>query len=261
MSPIDKLLDVMVSLRHPETGCIWDKEQTYKSIVPYTIEEVYEVAEVIETEDYEELKNELGDLLFQVVFYAQIAKEEKRFDFNDVVEAISEKMIRRHPHVFSGYEVKNVQEQKILWDEIKKKEKPEAKDATPSALDGVNYMQPAVAVARKLQSKAAKVGFDWPDHYGTLDKIHEEMEEVKEAVDTGDIDKITDEVGDVLFAAVNLARKLGVDPDVALRSTNRTFDHRFKLMEQMAADEGSEFKALSLDEQENLWGKVKKKSQ
>ena len=185
---VDKLLAIMASLRDPETGCVWDKEQTYKSIVPYTIEEAYEVAEAIETENYSELKGELGDLLFQVVFYAQIAKEEGLIDFKDIVESISEKMIRRHPHVFSDHKVKTVQEQKKLWDEIKKNERPEVVQGV-SALDGVNFMQPAVATAKKLQSKAAKVGFDWPDHQGTLDKIAEEIEEVKEAVAIGCIDK------------------------------------------------------------------------
>jgi len=261
MAPIEKLLDVMSSLRDPNTGCVWDKQQTYKSIVPHTIEEAYEVAEAIELENYEELKHELGDLLFQVVFYSQIAKEEGRFNFIDVVESISEKMIRRHPHVFSDYRIENVEQQKRLWDEIKRNEKSFG-DATSisSALDGVNFNQPAVSTARKLQSKAEKVGFDWPDYRGPLDKVNEEIDEVKEAIDSGCKNKMTDELGDLLFAAVNLSRKLGVDPEVALRSTNRKFDMRFKAMEQMARDEKSEFADLTLEEQEALWIKVKKQN-
>ena len=261
MTPIEKLLDVMAQLRDPETGCVWDKQQTYKTIVPHTIEEAYEVAEAVELEDYEELKAELGDLLFQVVFYAQIAKEEGRFTFHDVAQGIADKMVRRHPHVFDDHKVEDVQEQKRLWDEIKRNEKS---DKNPqqfvSVLDGVNTLQPAVAVARKLQTKAARVGFDWPDHLGTLHKIDEEIEEVKEAIDSGCHDKITDEVGDVLFAAVNLARKLGVDPEAALRSTNRKFDQRFKAMEQLARDQQSEFSKLTLEEQEVLWVKVKQQN-
>ena len=258
MTPVEKLLDVMAQLRDPETGCVWDKQQTYKTIVPHTIEEAYEVAEAIELENYNELKAELGDLLFQVVFYAQIAKEEGRFNFYDIAESIAEKMIRRHPHVFGDHKIDNVHEQKKLWDEIKRNEKSGTNpQQLASALDGVNTMQPAVAVARKLQTKAARVGFDWPDHQGTLHKIDEEIEEVKDAIDSGCHDKITDEVGDVLFAAVNLARKLGVDPEVALRSTNRKFEQRFKAMEQLARDQQSEFSKLTLEEQEALWVKVK----
>ena len=249
----------MASLRDPITGCVWDKQQTYKSIVPHTIEEAYEVAEAIELENYDELRSELGDLLFQVVFYSQIAKEEGRFNFIDVVESISEKMIRRHPHVFSDYRIENVEQQKKLWDEIKQSEKSAVNgDSCSSALDGVNLCQPAVHVARKLQSRAEKVGFDWPDYRGPLDKVSEEIDEVKEAIDSGCKDKMTDELGDLMFAAVNLSRKLGVDPEVALRSTNRKFEMRFKAMEQMARAEKSEFAKLSLEEQEALWIKVKK---
>lgn len=256
---IDDLVQIMASLRHPETGCVWDKEQTYQTIVPHTIEEAYEVAEVIEQNKLDELCDELGDLLFQVVFYARIAEEEKRFDFSDVVDAISQKMIRRHPHVFGDEKVESVAEQKELWDAIKKQEKSVSNDDQISSyLDGVNWHMSSVNVSKKLQNKAAKVGFDWPDWHGPVEKIHEELNELTEAVTTQDRDEIQGEVGDLLFACVNLARALDVDPEAALRKTNRKFDLRFRRMEQYAHTDNKNIAELSLDEQEVYYKQVKK---
>ena len=256
---LEDLLALMASLRDPEKGCVWDKAQTYETIVPHTIEEAYEVAEVIESGKLDELCNELGDLLFQVVFYAQIAREEGRFDFHDVVDQITQKMIRRHPHVFSDVEVESVAEQKKLWDEIKQQEKGEQGQTPTSHLDGVNWHMPSHAVAKKLQHKAAKVGFEWDDWRGPAEKINEELAELIEAVEhQHSPEEIQGEMGDILFAAVNLARSLGIDPDAALRQTNRKFDARFRHMETLASSDGKAFEALPLEEQEEYWQQVKR---
>lgn len=259
---IHDLLDLMAKLRDPEKGCVWDKQQTYQSIVPHTLEEAYEVTEVIEKQQYDELCGELGDLLFQVVFYAQIASEENRFDFHDVVDQITLKMIRRHPHVFADVSVDSVEEQKKLWDEIKQQEKGADDEKQNSFLNGVNWHLPALTVAKKLQNKAAKTGFDWPQWQGAAEKILEELDELKEAVEEQHTaENIQGEMGDILFAAVNLSRLIGVDPDAALRQTNRKFDQRFRRMEEFAAEDGHSFDNLSLQEQENYWQKVKRESQ
>lgn len=254
---ISDLLQVMQQLRDPEIGCVWDKKQTYKSILPYTIEEVYEVSEAIETSNFEGLVDELGDLLFQIVFYAQIAKEEGRFEFDDITHAITEKMIRRHPHVFSDHKVETVEEQSRLWDEIKKNERKDIVQ-DDGALNGVNKYQPPINIATKLQKKAAKTGFDWPTLDGPLAKVDEELEEVKEAINSGDQAAIKDELGDLFFAVVNLSRHLNVSPDEAIASTNAKFESRFKKMENMARNNSKEFSELSLEEQETYWVEVKK---
>ncbi|MDH5301891.1 MAG: nucleoside triphosphate pyrophosphohydrolase [Gammaproteobacteria bacterium] len=260
---IQALLDIMARLRDPQSGCPWDQKQTYQTIVPYTLEEAYEVAEAIENNDYAELKDELGDLLFQVVFYAQIAKEEKRFDFADVVQAISEKMLRRHPHVFADVQVNSTDDIKQNWEQIKTAERVAKGKAeqVPSAMDGVTSALPALTRAKKLQTKAKRVGFDWPDVSGVFAKINEEIDEIHDALQQGDQQHIQDEVGDLLFAVVNLARHLGVDSDAALRGTNRRFEQRFRTMEQLARDAGEEFAQLPLDRQEALWINAKKKLQ
>lgn len=256
---INDLLDLMAALRDPKTGCVWDKKQTYESIVPHTLEEAYEVAEVIETRQLDELCNELGDLLFQIVFYSQIAREEGLFDFSDVVDAITNKMIRRHPHVFADEKVSSVEEQKKLWHSIKQSEKKsDTNDQFVSTLDGVNWSMPSQTVAKKLQNKAATVGFEWPDWKGPLVKIDEELQELVEAVNSGNTEEIQSEMGDVLFACVNLARLLGVDPDAALRVTNRKFDKRFRGMEKLATKNGEDFAFLSLEQQEAYWQRIKK---
>lgn len=256
------LLDLMAQLRDPETGCVWDKAQTYQSIVPHTIEEAYEVAEVIETNQIDELCGELGDLLFQVVFYAQIAKEEGRFDFSDVVDHITRKMIRRHPHVFGDDSVDSVADQKKLWNEIKQQERSEKNQAASSFLDGVNWHMPAQTVANKLQKKAAVIGFEWPDWTGPAEKLEEELAELVEAIEhQHSAEEIQGEMGDILFAAVNLSRALGIDPEAALRQTNRKFDQRFRRMEQLSKADGCAFEELSLDEQEAYWQQVKRERQ
>jgi len=258
---LNELLEVMAKLRDPESGCIWDKQQTYQSIAPHTLEEAYEVIEAIEKQDYQSLPGELGDLLFQVVFYAQIAKEEGRFDFQDVVHEITSKLIRRHPHVFSDVQISSVEDQSALWDEIKRQEKQQSGgEKSSSALDGLNHHLPAISLARKIQSKASRVGFDWQDINGPMDKINEELEEVKQAIAGQNMDEIKDELGDLLFACVNLARMLDVDPEAALRSTNRKFEQRFRAMEQHCQANEQLFEKLSLDEMETLWQLVKKQT-
>lgn len=276
---VQALLDVMEKLRDPETGCVWDKKQTYQSILPYTIEETYEVVEAIETGNLDDLPSELGDLLFQVVFYSQIAKEEGRFDFYDVCDKITKKMIRRHPHVFarefSDVNIKTVEEQSRLWEAIKAEEKYELdagsigiddqvvdeRITNTSLLDGVNVHEPALAVANNLQKKAAKTGYDWPDYHGPLAKIDEELAEVKQAILSNDEASMKDELGDLLFSVVNLSRHLKIDPSEALRHANRKFIRRFKGMEGFSEKDGKAFQDLSLDEMEAYWRRVKQETE
>lgn len=241
--PIDQLLDIMAQLRTPEIGCPWDIEQTFATIAPYTIEEAYEVADAIERGDIPALQDELGDLLFQVVFHARIAEEAGHFDFEGVAEAISDKMLRRHPHVFGDAE-------KPDWEGIKAAER-EGKD-DDSALAGVALGLPALLRAEKLQKRAARVGFDWPDPSGAKAKVIEEITEVEAAANA---DELEDEFGDLLFAVVNWARKQGVDPEVALRRANRKFEGRFRSMEESAGDQ---FPSLTLDQMEDLWQQAKR---
>ena len=241
--PIDRLLAIMAQLRSPETGCPWDIEQNFATIAPYTIEEAYEVADAIERGDIPALRDELGDLLFQVVFHARMAEELGHFDFEGVAEAISDKMLRRHPHVFGDAE-------KPDWEGLKAAERAGSVD--DSALAGVALGMPALLRAEKLQKRAARTGFDWPDADGAKAKITEEMAEVESAPDA---DAREEEVGDLLFAVVNWARKLGIDPEVALRRANGKFERRFRAMEGMA--EGR-FADLDLDAQEALWQKAKR---
>ena len=243
--PIDRLLTIMAQLRTPETGCPWDIEQTFATIAPYTIEEAYEVADAIERDDLHALKDELGDLLFQVVFHARMAEEAGHFDFEGVAEAISEKMLRRHPHVFGDAE-------KPDWEGIKAEERAATEDG--SALAGVALGLPALLRAEKLQKRAARTGFDWPDPSGAKAKIIEEMAEVDAATNA---DELEDELGDLLFAVVNWARKQGVDPEAALRRANAKFEQRFRSMEDMAGDQ---FPKLDLDQMEDLWRQAKRKA-
>lgn len=243
LSPIDRLRAIMVRLRDPQTGCPWDVAQSYATIAPYTIEEAYEVADAIARNDIAGLKDELGDLLLQVVFHARIAEEAGAFDFDAVATAISEKMERRHPHVFGDAE-------KGDWEGIKAAER--AKQDDGSALAGVALGLPALLRAEKLQKRAARPGFDWPDAAGGRAKILEELAEVDAAPDD---DAREDELGDLLFAVVNWSRKLGVDPEAALRRANAKFERRFRAMENAA---GESFAALSLDEKEALWQQLKR---
>ena len=256
---IDELLAIMARLRDPARGCPWDLQQDFASIAPYTIEEAYEVADAIDRGDFDDLREELGDLLLQVVFHAQMAAEQGRFDFDDVAQAISAKMIRRHPHVFGEARYADPDAQKQAWEELKAAERAargEAHDA--SALAGVSRGLPEWKRATRLQQRAATVGFDWPDHRPVLDKLAEEIEEVRAEFDAGaEPARLEDEIGDVLFVVANLARHAGVDFSRALRHANAKFERRFRRMEQLAADAGGTLAAHDLAAQEALWQRAK----
>lgn len=266
MSPsrdIERLVEIMAALRTPGTGCPWDLEQDFASIAPYTIEEAYEVVDAIARGDLLELKDELGDLLLQVVFHARMAQERGVFEFGDVVEAITTKLIRRHPHVFGNARDLSPEEVKALWAQIKAQEKAEKAARAPaparpeSALDGVPAPLPALTRALKLQEKAGRVGFDWNDARQVLAKIREETDELDAALTDGGTDAIKDEMGDLLFAVVNLARHAGVDPEAALRGTNDKFTRRFAFVEEALRAEGRGPKEAALDEMETLWQAAK----
>ena len=255
-----RLLDIMARLRSPNGGCPWDLEQTFKTIAPYTIEEAYEVADAIERGNMDDLREELGDLLFQVAFHSQMAEEDGAFEAADVAAAINEKMIRRHPHVFETADDRSADDQIVAWEVVKAAERaakaPGEKPA--SALDGVALSLPALLRAEKLQKRAARTGFDWTEAEHIFDKLEEETAEVKEAIASGNPEEIMDEIGDLLFVAANLARRLDVDPEVALRQANAKFERRFRAMEALSAQAGDDFATLDLEAQENLWQAVKK---
>jgi ATP diphosphatase len=263
---IDDLLSIMRRLRDPKQGCPWDKEQDFDTIAPYTIEEAYEVAEAIAEKDMPSLKDELGDLLFQVVFHAQMAAEAGEFDFGDVVDAICGKMLRRHPHVFGDATVEDADAQTLAWEAHKTRERDEkarAEGRAPSVLDGVAQGYPALMRSVKLAKRAAQVGFDWPDAAQVLDKIQEETIEL--AVEMADAragadnhDKLEGELGDILFAYTNLARFLKVDPERALRGTNRRFEQRFRRIESILAARGERPQDKSLEDLEDLWQRAKR---
>ena len=264
---ISRLLEIMAALRTPGSGCPWDLEQSFASIVPYTIEEAYEVANAIARGDLEDLCDELGDLLLQVVYHARMAEEQNAFAFGDVVEAVTRKMIRRHPHVFAD-KGGNLQPAgvKSAWDRIKAEEKaeraarrPQEPAARPSLLSGVKTGQPALKRAMELQRKASSVGFDWNDPRAVLHKIREEADEIEAALDRGDNDELAAETGDLLFALVNLARHVGADPDSALRGTNAKFERRFAYIEQALAAQGRSLESASLAEMDALWNEAKAK--
>jgi ATP diphosphatase len=253
------LLAIMARLRDPQHGCPWDLQQDFDTIAPYTVEEAYEVADAIDRRDWHDLRDELGDLLLQVVFHAQMAQEQGLFDFDDVAHAISEKMLRRHPHVFGDVSYADLEEQKRAWEDIKAAERAGKGDAhDDSALAGVSRGQPEWQRAQKLQQRAATVGFDWPDHRPVVDKLHEELAEVTAEFDAGaDHARLEDEIGDVLFVAVNLARHAKVDFPRALKHANAKFERRFRRMEQLAAEAGKPLSASALAEQEALWQRAK----
>lgn len=256
--PVDRLLAVMARLRDPEAGCPWDVEQTFETIAPYTIEEAYEVADAIARGDPEALADELGDLLLQVVYHAQMAKERGLFDFDEVARRIVDKMVRRHPHVFGDDRVETAAEQRRRWEETKAAERAargEAEDR--SALAGVPVGLPALTRAVKLQERAARVGFDWPDPAQILDKLGEETAELREAMASGVHERASDEIGDLLFTVANLARRLGIDPEHALRATNTKFERRFREMERKAAAAGRGLAELAPDALEALWSEAK----
>jgi ATP diphosphatase len=257
---VGELLAIMAQLRAPG-GCPWDREQSFVSIAPYTIEEAYEVVDAIERGDMPALKDELGDLLLQVVFHAQMAGEAGLFDFEDVAAAICEKLRRRHPHVFGAGAIATSAEQTAVWEDIKAKERSAAAGAHSSHLDGVPQALPALMRACKLSKRAARVGFDFEQAAQTADKVAEELEEVREAAAHGRsaAPEIFEEIGDLLFAAANLARKLDVDAEAALRAANLKFERRFRGMEQLAAERGGHFADLGLEAQERLWQEMKRR--
>lgn len=261
---ISRLLEIMAALRAPGTGCPWDIEQTFETIAPFTIEEAYEVADAIDRGDFDDLQDELGDLLLQVVFHARMAEEQGRFDFGGVVEAITTKLLRRHPHVFGDLRGLSAEQVHHVWDRIKSEEKAERarrRVSKPvegaSALSGVTANLPGLTRALKLQEKAGKVGFDWNDPKAVLAKIHEEADEIAETLDSGDPDRAREETGDLLFAVVNLARHLGVDPEGAIRGANRKFERRFAFIEKALAEKGQSPAESSLDEMDALWNAAK----
>jgi len=253
---IEKLLEIMTRLRDPKSGCPWDIEQTFRTIAPYTIEEGYEVADAIERGDMTALKEELGDLLFQVVYHAEMAREVDEFDFSDVVEAVSDKMVRRHPHVFGDASVKSAEAQTAAWEDHKAAERD---TKGHSILEDVPVALPALIRAEKLQKRAARVGFDWPEVKEVLDKIEEEIAELRTEIAKAPAadEQIKDELGDLLFALVNLSRWLKVDPEDALRGTNAKFVRRFRFIERQLAAAGKSPGDVSLDELEALWLKAK----
>ncbi|MFV3073121.1 nucleoside triphosphate pyrophosphohydrolase [Niveispirillum fermenti] len=259
----NRLLGIMARLRDPDGGCPWDLEQDFATIAPHTIEEAYEVADAILSGDMMAVKDELGDLLFQTVFYAQMGKERGLFDFDAIAAHTADKMISRHPHVFAEVSVQTADDQTRHWEELKAREraaKAAASGIPPSALDGITPGLPALTRAVKLQKRAARVGFDWARADEILDKIEEEIGELRAEMKASRPEKarVQDELGDLLFALVNLARHLDIDPETALRGTNFKFDRRFRFVEQALAEKGKTPEASSLDEMEALWGQAKK---
>jgi nucleoside triphosphate diphosphatase len=261
---ISRLLEIMAALRTPGTGCPWDLEQDFATIAPYTIEEAYEVADAIARGDLDDLCGELGDLLLQVVYHARMAEEQNAFAFGDVVEAITQKMIRRHPHVFADSDGKlSPVGVKSAWERIKAEEKAERAAKRPpeavhvSLLSGIKAGQPALTRAMDLQRKASSVGFDWNDPRAVLHKIREEADEIEAALDRGDAKELKEETGDLLFALVNLARHVGADPEMALRGTNAKFERRFFYIERTLATQGRSLQGASLTEMDALWNEAK----
>lgn len=265
VDPLERLLAVMAWLRDPQHGCPWDIEQTFRTIAPYTIEEAYEVADAIEREDMSALKEELGDLLLQVVYHAQIASEAGTFDFDQVASAVAGKMIDRHPHVFGDAVIATAEAQAVSWEARKAAERAatsgntSGKSTATGALAGVARALPALLRAEKLQKRAARVGFDWPSIGPVIDKIEEELGELRTELEAATVDhaRMTDELGDVLFAVANLARHCKVDPEAALRGTNDKFERRFRHIEHRLAAQGREPVDASLEEMEALWVEAK----
>ena len=275
---VQDLTYLMARLRDPETGCPWDKEQTFVTIVPHTLEEAYEVADTIEREDWDHLKEELGDLLFQVIYYSQMADEKGWFNLDDVADELVNKMVRRHPHVFAEGQLYPAENESITatevdeaqvkqrWDEIKAEEKAKKaasetsdhQQTKPSVLGDIPVGLPALTRAAKIQKKASKVGFDWPDIQGVLDKVREELEEVEEAVAADNLPEAQKEFGDLLFAATNLSRYLKKDPESALRGTNRKFEFRFAYIEQQLQNAGLSFDDVDLAQMDQWWDEAKR---
>ena len=255
---MEKLQQITSQLRDPEKGCPWDKEQTFESIAHCAIEEAYEVVEAIENKDYEAFKNELGDLLFQVAFHTNIAEEMNLFTFDDVVDSITTKLINRHPHVFSDLSIEDSKAQTDHWEKIKIEERQQ-KHGLNSILDDIGINQPALNIAYKIGKRARSVGFDWSDIGGVIDKIEEEIEELKVAINSGNQSNIEEEAGDLLFSVVSLSRHTSVDPESALRKANRKFDQRFRSMESVLKESNRKFSHMTERELDELWENVKEK--
>lgn len=254
--PIEDLITVMAALRNPDGGCPWDLEQDFKSIAPYTIEEAYEVADAIDRNDMKDLREELGDLLLQPIYHAQMASEDDIFDINDVIRDVTEKMISRHPHVFGDVQASSAADVDKIWDAKKQEEKG---STNKSAIDGVTKGLPALLRAEKLQKKAAKVGFEWPGPAQVLDKLEEELAEMREALKNGSLEEKTDELGDLLFVLANLGRMLSINPETALRECNNKFERRFKGLESDLKAKSIELKDASLEQMEQEWSNQKQK--
>lgn len=258
MKEINELIQIMQTLRDPQNGCPWDKQQTIQSILPYTLEEVYELADAIERDDMDGLNDELGDLLFHIVYYAQMASEQGLFDFRKVAGNISVKLRHRHPHLFSDSQLNTVEEQSLAWEKIKQDERKQRTKST-SLLDEINHAQPAMTRAYALQNRAATVGFDWNETESVLEKIEEEIKELRHEIQSGQSsEKIMAELGDVLFACVNLARHTNINPETALRYTNRKFELRFRYIEQNLTARNQELSDASMEEMEALWQEAKR---
>lgn len=263
MYNLEDLRNIMIRLRDPEQGCPWDKEQTLETLVPYTLEEAYEVADAIHRGDDQELCDELGDLLFQIIFYTQITSEKNRFNFDDIVNAIAEKLVRRHPHVFANEQIKNAEEQTLAWESFKEKERQKKaidKGHEASILDGVSLALPALVRAQKLQSRASRVGFDWEDIGSVIEKVEEELKEYKSefsSIADHDLKRIKEEMGDVLFSIVNLARHAGIDAESALREANSKFESRFHKVEESLKRQRKPIDQASLEEMDVLWEEAK----
>lgn len=257
MTPLDRLLNIMKTLRDPEHGCPWDREQTFATIAPYTLEETYEVLDAIQREDFDDLRGELGDLLFQVVFYAQMASEQQRFDFDDICNAISDKLERRHPHIFGDVKVQNSQEVLHNWEQIKGAER--ADKAQHSALDDIPRALPALMRAHKIQKRCSHVGFDWTTLGPVVDKVYEEIDEVMFEAQQAVVDpsRLEEEIGDLLFATVNLSRHLGSKAESALQKANDKFERRFRQVEAIIHAQGITTTQATLTQMEAAWQQVK----
>jgi len=258
MTQIDRLLGIMQRLRDPENGCPWDKEQTFSTIAPYTLEETYEVLDAIAREDFDDLRGELGDLLFQVVFFAQMAQEEGRFDFNDICAAISDKLERRHPHIFGDATAGDSTEVLARWEEIKTEER--AQKEQHSALDDIPLSFPALMRAQKIQKRCSTVGFDWTSLGPVVETVYEEIDEVMDEAKQAVVDqaRVEEEMGDLLFVTVNLSRHLGVKAEVALQKANQKFERRFREVERIVADRGLTMTGVDLETMEEVWQQVKR---
>ncbi len=257
MKNLQRLLQIMAQLRDPQTGCSWDQKQDFTSLIPYTLEEAYEVADAIERDDMQDLKSELGDLLFQIVFHSQLAAEQGLFNFEQVAENIADKLVRRHPHVFADVVYSDETEQKKAWEALKASERAVKETENHTILSGVARNLPALIRCKKIQDRAANHGFDWPEVEPVFEKVLEELDEVKEAWESGDPRHIEEEIGDLLLVAVNLARHMDVNPELALKKSTQKFTRRFEYIEEKVTQSGREVNKVDLIELDNLWDEAK----